>query len=108
MQEKGFDPWVRKISWRRKWQPTPVSLPGESHGQRNVASYGPWGRKESERTEQLSTLSKARGFFHSGNDFEAILTACDKTWKDTVFGCFIKSGKVRLSCIPECNLTMHF
>ena len=33
----GFNPWVRKIPWRRKWQPTPVYLPGESHGQRNLA-----------------------------------------------------------------------
>ena len=41
-----FDPWVRKIPWRRKWQPTPVFLPGgESHGQRSLGSYGPWGRK---------------------------------------------------------------
>ena len=108
MQEKGFDPWIRKISWRRKHQPTTVFLPGESHGQRSVVSYSPWGRKESDRTEQLSTLSKARGFFHSGNDFEAMLTVCDKTCKGTVFGCFIKSGKVRLSCILEYNSTMHF
>ena len=34
-----FDPWVRKIPWRRKWQPTPVFLPGESHGQRSLAGY---------------------------------------------------------------------
>ena len=32
----GFDPWMGKIPWRRKWQPTPVFLPGESHGQRNL------------------------------------------------------------------------
>ena len=32
----GFDPWVRKIPWRRKWQPTPVLLPGESHGRRSL------------------------------------------------------------------------
>ena len=37
----GFDPWVEKIPWRRAWQPTPVFLPGESHGQRNLAGYGP-------------------------------------------------------------------
>ena len=37
----GFNPWVRKIPWRRKWQPTPVCLPGESHGQRSVAGYSP-------------------------------------------------------------------
>ena len=49
----GFDPWVRKIPWRRKWQPTPVLLPGESHGQRSLAGYSPWGHKESDMTEQL-------------------------------------------------------
>ena len=38
-----FDPWVRKIPWRRKWEPTPVFLPGESHGQRSLAGYSPWG-----------------------------------------------------------------
>ena len=36
-----FNPWVRKILWRRAWQPTPVLLPGESHGQRSLADYGP-------------------------------------------------------------------
>ena len=36
-RDVGFDPWVRKIPWRRKWQPTPVMLPGESHGQRSLA-----------------------------------------------------------------------
>ena len=40
----GFDPWVGKIPWRRKWQPTPILLPGESHGQRSLAGYIPWGR----------------------------------------------------------------
>ena len=48
------DPWVWKIPWRRKWQSTPVFLPGESHGQRSLASYSPWGRKESDMTEQLT------------------------------------------------------
>ena len=44
----GFDPWVWKIPQRRKWQPTPVLLPGESHGQRSLVGYSPWGRKESD------------------------------------------------------------
>ena len=48
-----FNPWVRKIPWRRKWQPTPVSLPRKSHGWRSLASYILWGRKESDMTEQL-------------------------------------------------------
>ena len=52
----GFDPWVRKIPWRRDWQPTAVFLPGESHGQRSLVGYSPWGRKEWDRTERLSLL----------------------------------------------------
>ena len=43
--------WVRKIPWRRAWQPTPGYLPEESHGQRNVVGYSPWGHKESDMTE---------------------------------------------------------
>ena len=50
----GFDPWVRKISWRRVWQSTPVLLPGESHGQRNLVGYSPRGHKESDTTERLN------------------------------------------------------
>ena len=50
----GFDPWVRKILWRREQQPPPVFLPGESRGQRSLADYRPWGRKELDTTEQLT------------------------------------------------------
>ena len=46
-----FDPWVRKRPWRRKWQPTPVSLPGTFHGQRSLAGYSPWRFKKPERTQ---------------------------------------------------------
>ena len=49
----GLDPWVGKIPWRRKWQPTPVFLPGESHGRRILVGYSSWGRKESDTTERL-------------------------------------------------------
>ena len=48
----GFDPWVGKMPWKRKWQPAPVFLPGKSHGQRRLAGYSPWGWKESDTTEQ--------------------------------------------------------
>ena len=41
----GFYPWVRKMPWRRKWQPTSVFLPGESHGQRRLVGYSPWGHR---------------------------------------------------------------
>ena len=46
-----FDPWVGKIPWRKKWQPTPVFLPGEFHGQRSLSGYSPRDRKESDMTE---------------------------------------------------------
>ena len=46
----GFIPWVRKILWNRKWQPTPVFLPGKLHGQRSLVGYNPWGCKESDMT----------------------------------------------------------
>ena len=42
----GFNPWVRKIPWSKKWQPTQVFLPEKSHGQRSLMDYGPWGHKE--------------------------------------------------------------
>ena len=54
---RGFDLWARKIPWRRKWQPTPVFLSGELHGQRNLVGYSPGGRKE--LTEWLSMTSTA-------------------------------------------------
>ena len=47
----GFDPWAGKIPWRRAWQPTPVFLPGESHGERSLVGYSPWGHKELDMTE---------------------------------------------------------
>ena len=45
-----FDPWIGKILWRIKWQPTLI-LPGKSHGQRSLEGYSPWGHKEPDMTE---------------------------------------------------------
>ena len=50
----GLDLWVGKIPWRREWQPTPVFLPGESHGQGSLVGYSPGGCKESDTTERLT------------------------------------------------------
>ena len=50
-KRRGFSPWGGKIPWGRAWQLTPVFLPEESHGQRNLAGYSPEGRKESEPAE---------------------------------------------------------
>ena len=61
----GFDPWVRKIPWSRKWQLTSVFLPGKFRGQRSLAGYSPWGCTELDRTEhtRLCILSPPFSFF---------------------------------------------
>ena len=51
--KRGFDPSVGKTPWKRAWQPTPGFLPGESHGQRSLAGYSPWGLIESDMTDRL-------------------------------------------------------
>ena len=51
IQKQGFDSWVGKICWQRKWKPTSIFLPGKFHGQRSLAIYSPWGVKESNKTE---------------------------------------------------------
>ena len=59
-----FDPWVRKIPWR-KWQPTPVFFPGDSHGQRSLVCYSPWGHQELDMTEWLSTRTRTQAHTHT-------------------------------------------
>ena len=59
----GFDPWVGKIPWRRKWQPIPVFVLGKSHAQRSRAGCSPWGCKESDRTKWLSTYTYKKDTF---------------------------------------------
>ena len=60
-----FYPWVGKIPWRRAWQPTPVFLPGESHGQRSLVSYSPWDRTESDTIEVTWHMPMSmRGYTH--------------------------------------------
>ena len=58
--------WVRKIPWSRKWQPTPVFLPGKSHGQRSLMCYSPWGCKKSNMIEHAcQTTYLANSYFES-------------------------------------------
>ena len=59
-----FSPWVRKIPWGRAWQPTSVSLPGESYGQSSLVGYSPWGCRESDATERL-TFSLSKKYWES-------------------------------------------
>ena len=50
-RKHGFNPWVKKMPWRRKWQPTPIFLPVKSHGEKSLVGYRPKGSKESDMTE---------------------------------------------------------
>ena len=59
-KRRGFDPWVGKIPWRREWQPSPVFLPGESHGQRGLVSCSPQSRTELDMTEATLHASTKR------------------------------------------------
>ena len=63
MQKTKFNPWVRKILWRRESLPTLLFLPREFHGQRSLPGHSPWGLKELYRTERLTlSLSEPMGF----------------------------------------------
>ena len=90
-----FDPWVRKILWRRKWQPIPVFLPGKPHGWRSIVGYNPWGRKESDTTESLHSID-------SGLSPTRLLSTSDQS---QVLGCdlYLKpiGNKLRLLTTPS-------
>ena len=58
---RGFHPRVGKVPWRRKWQPTPVFLPGKSHGEGSLEGHSPWGHEELDMTEQLNTQDNTGG-----------------------------------------------
>ena len=74
----GFSPWVRKIPWRRAWQPTPVFLPGKFHGQRSLEGYSLLGHKESGMTEAICmhTLTPI---------FEVLLSKILGTWRGALW-----------------------
>ena len=61
-RDAGSVPGSGKVSWRRKWQTAPVFLPGKSHGQRTLAGYSPWDRKESDTTKRLDNNNKVLYF----------------------------------------------
>ena len=54
-KRRRLDPWVGKIPCSRKWQPTPVFLPGKLHGQRSLAGYSTWHHRGLDMTERLNT-----------------------------------------------------
>ena len=78
MQETWFDPWVGKIPWRRKWQSTPVLLPGKSHGQKSLVGYSPWGRKELDMTEH--TFFLLSGLYSSVQICHSVMSDSATPW----------------------------
>ena len=61
----GFNPWVRRIPWSRKWQPTPIFLPGKSHRQTSLVGYRPSGCKESDTTKRICTRKHTHTHTHT-------------------------------------------
>ena len=77
--------WELVMDRRRKWQPTPVFLPGESHGQRCLVGYSPWGRKESEMTERLHFTEAWCAVIHGVTNSQTLL----RDWTDWLTPMFI-------------------
>ena len=104
----GSDPWVGKVPWRRVWQPTPVSLPGESHGQRSLAGYSPWGTKESDTTERLSTAQRAGRLMFSSLRLSVSRCSCvflgAASWRLLRGGC---SSGTMSACLLSRQLGQH-
>ena len=80
-RRQRFDPWVRKISWRRKWQPTPVYLPGKSQGQRSLVGYSPEGRKRAghDLATETTTSSLNQWFSIGGHSLQGTSDRCLET-----------------------------
>ena len=81
----SLSPWVRKIPWRRKWQPTPVFLPGKFHGQRSLVSMvSPWCCKSWTQLKQLSTHACVCVYTHTHTHTHIrIYTHRGKKWQTT-------------------------
>ena len=86
-----------KIPWRRAWQPTPVFLPGESHGLRSLAGYSPWCCKEWDMTEQLSTTQHRYSKHKKKNRRKGRL----------YIDCVFQEGGVWIRCRNEIFLALH-
>ena len=106
----GFDPWVGKVPWRRAWHPTPVFLPGESHGQGSLVGYSPWGSKELDMTKWLflGSVSSSSIFLEKFkkdqyNFFVCLVEfACEAIWSWT----FVSKGFLLLLLLLQ--ILFHF
>ena len=78
-KRRGFDPWIGKIHWSRKWQCTPVFLPGKFHGQRSLVGYSAWDCKELDKTEYTHTHTHTNQADREGKN--GSLSRTSEFWK---------------------------
>ena len=94
-----FDPWVRKIPWRKEWLSTLAFLPGEFHGQRSLVGYKPWGCKKLDTTEWLSLSLRLN--MASSHRIAIIRRAEVMTTSQLFCWCQASKGKMLSCCIVE-------
>ena len=94
LQGPGFNPWVRKIPWRRKWQPTPVLLPGKSHRQKSVAGFSPRGRKRAGQHQKRIALFLCQA---NRNTQSSCLEKLGVSIPEDLMKCFIVSSVSQFS-----------
>ena len=76
MQENKVQSLGQEDPLEKEWQPNPVFLPGDSHGERSLVGYSPWGRKESDMTEQLSLSSYSSKVRQLSVEFSSVTQSC--------------------------------
>ena len=102
-----LDPWVRRIPWKRTWQPTPVFLPEKVHGLKNLVDYSPWRHKESDTTERLCTSAGTWGsllVYHAAR--EAVRTVSEADSCGSQFPCVSFGRKGLLFSKQQASSTM--
>ena len=100
-----FDPWVRKIPWKRKWQSTPVFLPKKSHGQRSLVGYSPWGCKEWDTTDWACMHVHAIGTALENCNWMVAISCIVCMWVLREFPVWKRPPGVRESCVVSHSVT---
>ena len=89
-KRQGFDPWLGKIPWRRKWQPIPVFFTGKFHWQRSLAGSSPWGHKESDTTERVCACARAHTHTQTHTQVNwMFLKSSSFSWKSPVINSWL-------------------
>ena len=107
----GFGPWIGKIPWEREWQPTPMFLPGKSHGQRSLVGYSPWAWLSTNAHRLLLQKSRTRGFVQGFSDEvcfdQYLLGVCSRSI--CTLHCYFKSCLLIIPFFELCSsMTINF